>query len=124
MANSPPPPKTSQVSLPSHTGAIEFSITSRSSSRHTPTAAISNPSPTMMRNAQNTTGEFGLSCGGNSFRPLIAPSQVCVRISAPRCGISTAQSVRSCAMSGMPNRISGVPGRVSQSPSSAAILAG
>ena len=78
----------------------------------------------MMRKAQNVTGEFGRSCGGNAFSPSTAPFHECVRTSAPRCGISTAQSVRSFAMSGIPNRISGVPGCVSQSPSSAAIFAG
>ena len=50
-ANNPPPPSTSQVSLPSHTGAIEFMAVSRSR----PTGSRENSTPMPRSNPSMTT---------------------------------------------------------------------
>jgi len=78
----------------------------------------------MTRKLQNTMVTGGRCSGGHSLRPRTVPFQSCVRISEPSFGISTVQSTRSAASSGIPNRISGAPAFVSKWPSIAAIFAG
>ncbi|MNP24347.1 hypothetical protein D3C76_1171030 [compost metagenome] len=84
------------------------------------------PRPTITRNDQNTTVEFGRSAFGKSFSAGIGSVRLCLRIRLPSTGISTLKRVSSRCMSGQPNRISGVgpPSLLSQWPSMAAILAG
>ena len=81
----------------------------------------------MTRKVQNMIVEFGRSCGGNSFRPWIWPSQAVGQDQAAEVrDLDRVAASSRCAMSGQPNRISGTlsPGVFSQWPSIAAILAG
>ena len=55
-----------------------------------PSASISNPMPTMIRNDQNVIGTGGQFSRGTVSRPAIGASRQCFRISEPSFGISTA----------------------------------
>ena len=56
---------------------------SRSSRLQAPSRIISTPSPTLMREDQDTTATGGRSSRWNSFSPAKWPSQLCVRIRLP-----------------------------------------
>ena len=55
-----------------------------------PSASISKPMPTMMRNDQNVIGTGGQFSRGTVSRPAIGASSECLRISEPSFGISIA----------------------------------
>ena len=94
----------------------------RSQAPPMPSSSISMPRPTITRKVQKMIVALGRSCGGESFRPLIWPSQLWVRIRLPemrdldrveglsaapcrasRTG-SAARPRRACSTSALPSR--------------------
>src|SRR4051794_24209098 len=74
-----------------------------------PSANISTPIPTMIRNDQNVIGTGGQFSRGTVSSPASGASGECLRISEPSLGISMAYLTLPAAWSGKPNNINGAP---------------